>query len=393
MPAFVDGEFGLLYAESVSEIKIKTAAMTRIGRHDGDFRSLLARAAALALDGIDPGRIRAVFFSSFAPTELCAIADPAGLAGEVLRAVAPGLRAPVLGPFLTGAEAIHRALQSADRTPGDVLLVGCEKMTHLDAGAAAGMLAPRVSDAVEQRHGATLPALAALATSTYHTAHRVPQRAFDEVAIKNHRHGALNPLAHFRKPITAQDVRRSPVVADPLRRHHCAPMSDGAAACVLSSDEGAVRLTGWGAAMDTPRFHERLRPGEFHAAARAARAAFAMAGRTPRDVQVVEIHDAFAPFELMNLEAMGFFALGDAWRALARDELSVGGRLAVNPSGGMKARGHPIGVCGLTSLVEIHQQLTGTAGERQQAGARMAAIQSAGGVSRDCYVFTAEAAS
>jgi acetyl-CoA C-acetyltransferase len=377
----------------VSEIKIKSAAMTRIGRHDMDFRSLLAEAAGLALDGADPDRIRAVYFASFAPSELCNISDPATIAREALRAVAPGLRAPVLGPFLTGGEAIHRALAGADEWGGDVLLVGCERMTHLDAGTAAGLLAPRVSDAVEQRHGATLPALAALASSAYRAAHRVPERAFDEVAVKNHHHGALNPLAHFRAPITAADVRRSPVVADPLRRHHCAPMSDGAAACVLSTDDGAVRITGWGAAMDAPRFHERTRPGQFQAAARAARAAFAMAGRSVHDVNVVEIHDAFSPFELMNLEAMGFFAHGAAWHALARGELSVGGRLAVNPSGGMKARGHPVGVCGLTSLVEIHQQLTGAAGKRQQNDARVAAIQSAGGVSRDCYVFVAEAAS
>jgi len=106
---------------------------------------------------------------------------------------------------------------------------------------------------------------------------------------------------------------------------------------------------------------------------------------------VVEIHDAFSPFELMNLESMGFFAAGDAWRALSRGELAVGGRLAVNPSGGMKARGHPIGVCGLTSTYEVIAQLTGAAGARQQLGARVALVQSAGGVAPDCYAFVMEA--
>jgi acetyl-CoA acetyltransferase len=376
----------------VGEIKVKTAAMTRIGRHDRDFRALLAEAAGQALAGADPDRIEAVYFAAFAPAELCGIADPAAAARETLRAISPGLDLPVRGPFRTGGEALFRALAHAATARGDILVLGCEKMTHVDAGTAAGLLAPRVSDPVEQRHGATLPALAALATCAYRAAHRVPDRAFDEVAIKNHMHAARNPLAHFQKPITADDVRASPLVADPLRRHHCAPMSDGAAACVLSRTDGAVRVSGHGTAMDAPRFHERERPGEFRAATHAAQTAFAMARRSPADVDVVEIHDAFAPFELMNLEAMGFFPPGDAWRALARGELAIGGRLAVNPSGGMKARGHPIGVCGLTSLCEIQQQLAATAGGRQQAGARVAALQSAGGVSRDTYVFVLEAA-
>jgi acetyl-CoA acetyltransferase len=190
------------------------------------------------------------------------------------------------------------------------------------------------------------------------------------------------------------EVAASPLVADPLRRHHCAPMSDGAAACVLTTDPvpGAVRLCGWARGLDAPRFHERSHPGKLHAATAAARGAFEQWGRSRADIDVVELHDAFAPLELMNLESMGFFAFGDAWRALARDELAAGGRLAVNPSGGMKGRGHPIGVCGLTSMAEVCLQLSGGAGGRQQPAARAALIQSAGGVSRDAYVFILEAA-
>ncbi|HEX5131267.1 MAG TPA: thiolase family protein [Candidatus Krumholzibacteria bacterium] len=364
--------------------------MTRIGRHDGDFTTLLAEAVDLGLRDNDPAGIGAVFLSAFAPAELCGISDPAGLTRHILQARIPAFDAPVFGPFLTGAEATIRAIEypAGDR---DVLVIGCEKMTHADAGVAAGLLAPRVADPVEQRHGATLPALAALATAAYRDAYRVPAAAFDAVAVKNHAHGARNPLAHFQQTITRDDVQRSPMIADPLRRYHCAPISDGAAACVLSRTSGAVRIAGWARALDTPRFHERARLGEFRAAFHAAREAFAMAARSPADVHVVEIHDAFASFELMNLEAMGFFPHGEAWRALDRGALHVGGELAVNPSGGMKARGHPIGVCGLTSLVEVFEQLTGSAGGRQQPGAGVAAIQSAGGVSRECYAFVVEA--
>jgi acetyl-CoA C-acetyltransferase len=374
----------------VGEIKVKTVAMTSIGRHARDYRSLLTDVirAALAVPGVES--LDAVFLASFAPSELCGIADAADLARDAVRAAAPGADGPVFGPFRTGGEAMFRALEFSRSRPGDILVAGCEKMTHLDAGIAAGLLAPRVSDHVEQGHGATLPALAALASTAYARSCRVPAAAFDEVAVKNHHHATLNPLAHFRRSVAADEVRRSPLVADPLRRYHCAPMSDGAAACVLSRRGGAVRITGWGHGVDAARFHDRARLGEFRAASAAASAAFAMAARSPADVDVVEIHDAFSPFELMNLEAMGFFAPGDAWRALARGELAIGGCVAVNPSGGLKARGHPIGVCGLTSTVEVYTQLTGAAGARQHPGAGVAVVQSAGGVSSDCYAFVME---
>ncbi len=368
--------------------------MTRIGRHDADYGSLIAQPIQATLQPIDPALLDSIFLASFAPRELCGIADAREPVREALRALGIMRDLPVHGPFRTGGEALYHAIERCHNTNGDVLVVGCEKMTHVDAATASGLLAPRVSDEVENAHGATLPALAAMATRAYAEAFRVPASAFDEVAVKNHAHAARNPDAQFRREITREEVRASPVIADPLRRLHCAPVSDGAAACILTrgpTGDDALRLTGWGRGRDATRFHDRAHPGTFVAAATAAREAFARAKRRPDDADVVEIHDAFAPFELMNLEAMGFFEYGRAWRALVAGEFSPGGRIAVNPSGGMKARGHPIGVCGLTSMAEIAAQLRATAGDRQHPGARVAVIQSAGGVSPDAYVFVVEA--
>jgi acetyl-CoA C-acetyltransferase len=390
-----DGKSGPLYPQTVHEIKLKSAVMTRIGRHDADYRSLIAQPLEATLPQIDPGSLDSVFLASFAPRELCGIADARETVRDVLRAAGITRDVPVHGPFRTGGEALYHAIERCHTTYGDVVVVGCEKMTHVDAALASGLLAPRVADAVENAHGATLPALAALAVRAYAGAFRVPAPAFDQVAVKNHAHASRNPDAQFRREITLAEVKESPFIADPLRRLHCAPVSDGAAACVLTRDPGAagaLRLTGWGRGRDATRFHDRAHPGTFVAAGIAAREAFVRAKRRPRDVDVVEIHDAFAPFELMNLEAMGFFEYGAAWRTLAAGEFSPGGRIAVNPSGGMKARGHPIGVCGLTSMAEIVAQLHGTAGERQHPGARVAVIQSAGGVSPDAYVFIVESA-
>jgi acetyl-CoA acetyltransferase len=375
----------------VPEIKIKTTHMTRLGRSEADYLSLLLAAVGPALEGADLERIERVYLSTFAPGELCGVADPLGAVESALAGAFPALRAAFEGPFKTGGEALFRALESAGETDGDVLMVACEKMTHVDAARAAGLLAPRVNP-VENLYGATLPALAALVTRAYMHDHGVPYCAFHRVAVKNHYHASLNPNAHFRSRVSVDEVAQSPLVSDPLRRHHCAPMSDGAVACVLGRGRGQVAVRGWGRGVDARLFHERARLARFPSARVASRTAFARAGVAARDVDVVEIHDAFSPFELINLEEMGFFPAGRAWRALETGELEIGGRLAVNPSGGMKARGHPIGVCGLSSLVEMHAQLTGAAGARQHRGARLGVVQSAGGVSRDGYVFVLEAA-
>jgi acetyl-CoA acetyltransferase len=393
--AFVDGKSAPLYPQTVREIKVKSAVMTRVGRHEEPYDALLGTAIRAAIQPHGSDRIDSVYLSSFAPRELCGISDARIPVRDALRACGVTNEPRIHGPFRTGGEALLGGIERCAHTECDVLVVGCEKMMHLDAGTAAGLLAPRVSDAVENAHGATLPSLAALAVRAYADAYRVPASAFDQVAIKNHANAVHNPDAQFRRAVSASDVRASPVVADPLRRLHCAPMSDGAAACVLTSRSagaGAPVITGWGYARDSARFQDRSHPGHFAAATRAADQAFLRAQRARHEVDVVEIHDAFAPFELMNLEAMGFFAYGDAWRCLRAGELAPGGRMAVNPSGGMKARGHPIGVCGLTSLAEIHAQLAGRAGARQHSGARVALLQSAGGVAPDTYVFIVERA-
>ena len=382
-------EYGVIYDEVVPEIKLKNAYMTPIGRRTEDYHDLLDDAVKPLLSASDPERITRIYFSSFAPVELCGINDPATSIERFFRDRHPSVNAPVHGPFKTGGEALFRAL--SDPGDGDVLVAGCEKMTHVSAAHASGLLAPRVSGAVERRHGATLPALGALVTQSYARAFGVPLGAFDRVAHKNHTHAVHNPRAHFQRPVTLEEIQHSPLVADPLRRHHCAPMSDGAAACVLSRDDGPVALRGWARSMDAVHFHDRIDHGRFPAAARAGAEALSMAKRSNDDIDVVEIHDAFSPFELITLEELGFFAPGRAWRALKEGKLHVGGSLAVNPSGGMKARGHPIGVCGLTSLVEMYAQLTGDAGKRQQHGAQWGLVQSAGGVAPDTYVFVLEA--
>ncbi len=228
----------------------------------------------------DPGRVRAVYFASFAPTELCGISDPAGVARDVLGAVAPGLCAPILGPFLTGGEAIHRALESANRWAGDILLLGCERMTHLDAGTAAGLLGParlgrrraaprcdtpRAGGARDQR----LPRRVPRAGTRLRRSRRQespPRRA-----------QPARPLPHApSRPMTCAAARWSPIRCAATTARRC-PTGPRRACCPRKA--GTVRMIGWGAAMDAPRFHERRAPGDI-SRRRAGRAgAFGMAGR------------------------------------------------------------------------------------------------------------------
>lgn len=368
----------------MKKICIKTAYAGSAGRRDDDFVSI----ALEAFDGVagDTGDIRDVYLASYAAHRLCDHDDPMAAIRAALRTRYPGLRTRWHGLYKTGGEALFAALDVALDHDGDVVVLGAEKMTHLDPAEAAGRLSGLENDH-DARYGATLPALGGLITRAYLDHYVVPETAMHEVAVKNHRHAALNPKAHFRKEVTAADVASSPLVADPLRRLHCAPISDGGAAVRLTHSPGGIAFVGWGAGVDAHLLQERADIGRFVATARAADAAREMAGIACDDIDVVEIHDAFASFELINLEEMGFFRLGAAHRALARGDLTINGKVCVNPSGGMKAKGHPIGATGLSGSAEMVAQLSGTAGARQHEGARIGMIQSVGGVSKESYVF------
>src|SRR5438034_272974 len=179
-------------------------------------------------------------------------------------------------------------------------------------------------------------------------------------------------------------------VADPLRLLHCCPISDGAAAVVLTAERSAVRVAGIGQGADALAVRHRADVTHFRATRDAARAAFAMAGFGPARVDFAEIHDAFAPFELISLEDLGLVPPGKAGRATLDGETALDGRLPVNPSGGLKGRGHPLAATGLAQVVECVWQLTGRGGERQVSG-KVALAHSIGGLATNNWVTIVEA--
>ena len=211
-----------------------------------------------------------------------------------------------------------------------------------------------------------------------------------QVAVKNHANGARNPLAHFREPITLEMVLESRMVADPLRLFHCCPISDGAAAVVLTAERATVRVVGVGQGTDALALRHRESLTSFRATQAAASAAFAMAGFGPERIDMAEIHDAFAPFELISLEDIGLFPAGKAGPATLNGETALDGRLPINPSGGLKARGHPLAATGLAQIVECVWQLTWHVPPRRQVKCNVALAQSIGGPGTNNWVTVLE---
>jgi acetyl-CoA C-acetyltransferase len=283
------------------------------------------------------------------------------------------------GPASGGSAIKNGFLAVASGYADVVLVVGGEKMREVIGPKATDIVAAMTHPSAEYIYGVTLPALAGLFTRLYMEKYGVTREHLTMVAIKNQENGLLNPYAHIRMKITMEGVLthpqahiNSPVVADPLHLYDCCPVSDGAAAVLLTTEEIAkelkkpiVTIDGVGQATDTHTIQERSDPTDLKAVTVASKKAFEMAGLKPKDVDVAELHDAFTILEIAESEHAGFFPKGEGAKALEAGETRIGGKLPINPSGGLKARGHPVGATGVAQAVELVWQLRGEAGDRQ----------------------------
>jgi acetyl-CoA C-acetyltransferase len=368
----------------VTDVWIAGAGMTRFGRRDENLPDLMAEAALAALTDAGIERPDALVVAAMNPEEFTGEGNYGSLIATRLGlSLVPALRvetatssgvAAVYAAFASVAAGLHRS----------VLVVGGEKMTHLPT--------PRVSEIIgrsidphEKSYGTTMPALAGLVTRAAMHRRGFTLREISQVAVKNHAHGAHNPYAHFQEPVKLEAVMESRLVADPLRLFHCCPISDGGAALVVTAERRSVRIAGIGQGGDSIAVRYRSDLTTFRATQTAAQAAYRMAGFGAERVEVAEIHDAFTPFELISLEDTGLVPPGKAGRATLDGETAMGGRLPINPSGGLKARGHPLAATGISQLVELCWQLRGTATGRQ-VPARVGLAQSIGGLATNNWV-------
>lgn len=358
--------------------------MTRFGKREETLQDLMAEAALAALRAASVEAPEAIVVAAMNPEEFVGEGNFAThFATHLGFAYVPALRVETAtssgaAALFTGFAAIAAGLRRS------VLVVGGEKMTHLSTPRVSELIS-RSIDPHERSYGATMPALAGLVTRTLMAGHGVSLREISQVSVKNHAHGALNPFAHFQSRVTLEEVLESRLVADPLRLFHCCPISDGAAAVVLTVERTGIRIAGIGQGADYLAVRYRANLTSFRATQAAAEAAYRMAGFGPERVDVAEVHDAFAPFELIALEDLGLVPSGKAAPVTMSGETALDGRLPVNPSGGLKARGHALAATGLAQVAELVWQLTGSATGRQ-VEARVGLAHSIGGLATNNWV-------
>ncbi|OGF13309.1 MAG: acetyl-CoA acetyltransferase [Candidatus Eisenbacteria bacterium RBG_16_71_46] len=294
----------------------------------------------------------------------------------------------------SGSAAIRTAWLAIRAGVHDVVaVIGCQKMTELETAEVLALMG-RVGEVQwESCFGTTFPAYYAMFARRHMHEFGTRPEHLNGVAVKNHHYGALNPLAMFRKEITAEKAAASDPVASPFHVYDCCANADGAACVILASESRAremstrpVWLAGMGCGSDSMSVLRRPHLTGLPSAERAAAEAYAMAGVGPRDIKVADVHDCFTIAEIMAYEDLGFCAKGEGGRFIAERESYIGGRLPVNVDGGLKAKGHPIGATGVSMTYEIAKQLRGDAGERQVPGADVGLTHNVGGIGQYCFV-------
>ncbi|MFO1532672.1 MAG: thiolase domain-containing protein [Thermoplasmatota archaeon] len=385
------------------EAHVIGAAHTRFGEMwDKSYRDLMTEAGLAALQdaGATGDEIDAVFVGTMSAGKLVGqehiaplLLDGAGLADRHL----PATRVEAAGA--SGGVAFRQAVQLIRSGSADIVVVGgIEKMTDVSDADAQAIASAGIDQEWEHFFGATDAALHALIAKRHMAEFGTTRADLAEVAVKNHAHGAKNPLAQFRRAIDAETVLRAPVVADPLTVFDCAPLSDGAACVVLASDAvvasyraDAVSVTGSGQASDTLALHSRATYTTMRASEAASRRAYAEAGISAADVQVAEVADAYTIAEVLAIEDLGFVKKGQGGPATSEGRTTFGGDLAVvNPSGDLKARVHPGGATRIAQVCEVVWQLRGKAGERQVKGAKVGVTHVVGGTGATAAVHVLE---
>jgi acetyl-CoA C-acetyltransferase len=343
------------------------------------FRNLFVEAGALALEdaGLSGEQIDEMFVGNMSAGRFveqehvgALIADYAGLATNHI----PSTR--VEAACASGGLAFRQAVTAVASGMADIVVAaGVEKMTDVGTGVSVDALAGAADREWEGFIGATFPGLYAMIATEYMHRYGLTREQLAEVAVKNHRNGAKNPNAQFRKEITLDTVLNSSLVADPLRLFDCSPITDGAAAVIVAPLERAreftdtpVQVLGSGQATDTISLHDRRDICTLDATLVAGERAFRAAGVERDQIDMIEVHDCFTIAELCAIEDLGFCSKGQAGVLTEEGVTALDGDLPINPSGGLKACGHPVGATGIKQVYEIVNQLRGEAAGRQVDG-------------------------
>jgi acetyl-CoA C-acetyltransferase len=378
------------------EVAVIGVGMTKFGEHwDKQLRDLFVEAALEAIGDaqVDLRDIKAMFIGNMGSGLWVEqehlgplLADYLGIPGI------PSLK--IESACASSGMAFRLGVISVAVGLYDIVLVGgVEKTSDVTHGESIHHLASVADREWESFYGMTLPALFALIAKRHMMQYGTTREQLAKVAVKNHKHGSYNPKAQFQRPISIEDVLNSPLVADPLRLLDCSPISDGAAVAIIARSDIARKFTdtpvyvlGSGVATDTIALHDRDDITTFKSIVLAAREAYKMAKVEPKDINVAEVHDSFTIAEILAYEDLGFVKKGEGGKLIDEGVTELGGKIPVNTSGGLKARGHSPGATGIAQIVEIVLQLRNDAGKRQVSNAEIGLTQNIGGSGASCVI-------
>lgn len=370
------------------KINILGVATTKFGELWNISPRALAREAmsgALKQSRIKSSQIDALFVGNMLAGILGNQANIASLFAEELGVQISAFR--LEGACASGGLAMHNAINSLRAgVYKTVMVLGVEKMTDHNSDDVTAALMSAGSDE-ERTSGVTFPGLYALMAKAYMQEYGITEEVLASVSVKNHFHGSSNPKAQFKSIITVGDVMRSGKIADPLKLLDCSPISDGAAAVVITSDpilakkiSNPVFITASEVATDTLSLYDRKSFTTLSAVVAASQKAYQSAGINSQNIDVAEIHDCFSIAEVMAVEDLGFSKKGQGAKDISQNKYTLGkGKIISNPSGGLKACGHPVGATGIKQIAEVTEQLRGEAGKRQVKGSKIGLTHNVGG--------------
>jgi acetyl-CoA C-acetyltransferase len=371
-------------------VSIVSAGLSRFGKREGMYaRELFTEAVKEAFDlcpNLNPKNdIQALFVGHMGESYEhqghtgATMADWAGLSHI------PSTRTEAA--CASSGAALRVGIQAVLSGLCDIVMVGgVEKMTHRTTAEVTEYLAMASDYPFEQWHGITFPGLYALMATAHMHDYGTTEEQLAKVAVKNHYHGSLNPKAQIQKEITLENALASRVIAWPLKLYDCSLITDGASCLILTKPELAkkftdlpIQIVGSGQASDTIGLYERETLTALKAAKIAAKKAYEMAGLKPSDIDCAEVHDCFTIAEIIAYEDLGFCELGEGGELVEEGETRLGGTIPVNTSGGLKAKGHPVGATGTGQAYEMYLQLTGNADRRQVKDAEVGLTHNVGG--------------
>ena len=385
----------------MTDVRIAGVGLTKFGASpERTGRDLFAEAGLDALDdaGVDQDAVEALFYGNF----MGELAEHQGHQGPLM-AEAVGVDAPATryeAACASSGVAVAEAVKDIRNGERDVVLVGgAERMTNLGTAGATEALAIAADDLWEVKAGMTFPGAYALMAKAYFSEYGGDQEDLAAIAVKNHENAVPNEKAQYQREISIADVVEAPMVAEPLGLYDSCPISDGASALVLTSEafaeehdlDASVSITGTGQGGDLMALHDRDYLARSPAADEAAAEAYADAGVSAADVDVAEVHDCFTIAEVLAMESLGLFEVGEGISAAREGKTTREGELPVNLSGGLKAKGHPVGATGASQLAEMTSLLRGDHPNSEYVeGATTGVTHNAGGTVASAVVHVLE---